>query len=254
MRRVVLLCVIVVVAGACVALGFWQLGRLKERRALNAEAAAARTLPLLVPDSGPTPGLLANRRARVSGVLDQAHEFVLRNRLVRGVPAVLIITPMRLPGSDTAVLINRGYVPAPDAMDPGSVDWSEPGPRTYTGVLLPIPDRGDGAPISRNGRETWKSLDLTAMRSRLPYPVVSLYLLTEADSSEGAAHTLDGRVYPFRAELPAITEGPHLSYGLQWFGIATAVVLFGVMFVLRRKPAAAPGGDPAEGDRLSADG
>jgi cytochrome oxidase assembly protein ShyY1 len=27
--------------------------------------------------------------------------------------------------------------------------------------------------------------------------------------------------------------GPHLSYALQWFGIAAAVVAFGIFFILR---------------------
>lgn len=237
MRRIVLLCLVVLIAAACVALGFWQLNRLKQRRAINQAAMAGLTLPTLSPDSATSPGLLPHRRATLTGELDPAHEFVLRNRLVRGVPAVQIITPLRLPGSDTAVLINRGYVPAPDAVTPSAeAQWAEPGRQVYQGTLLPMPDRGDGAPIVRNGRETWKSLDLGAMRRRLPYPIVALYLVAEIDSSQGTAHTLDGKVYPFRAELPPMDEGPHLSYAIQWFGIATAVLAFGVMFILRGAP------------------
>lgn len=236
MRRVVLLSLVVLVAAASVALGIWQLGRLGQRRAANAEAVAGQALPPLTPDSAPSPGLLPHRRARLTGELDAAHEFVLRNRLVRGVPAVLIITPLRLPGSDSAVLINRGYVPAADAVDPGNAEWVEPGRQVYAGTLLPMPDRGDGTPIARNGRETWKSLDLSAMRARLSYPIVAMYLVAEADSSRGTAHTLDGQAYPFRAELPPMDEGPHLSYALQWFGIAAAVLAFGVIFILRGAP------------------
>lgn len=237
MRRIVLLCLVVLIAAACVALGFWQLSRLRERRAINRAAMAGLALPALTPDSGPSPGLLPHRRAILTGELDTAHEFVLRNRLVRGVPAVQIVTPFRLSGSDTAVLINRGYVPAADAVTPRvGAEWAEPGRRVYHGTLLPMPDRGDGAPIVRNGRETWKGLDQSAMRERLPYPTVALYLVAEIDSSEGTVHTLEGRVYPFRAELPPMDEGPHFSYAIQWFGIATAVLAFGVMFILRGAP------------------
>jgi len=248
MRRVVLLSLVVVIAGACIALGFWQLRRLRDRRARNANAIAAQALPPLTTDSAPSPGLSPYRRATVTGELDPAHEFVLRNRLVRGVPAVLIITPLRLPGSDTALLINRGYVPAADAVDPGNAEWSEPGRQVYTGTLLPMPDRGDGAPITRNGRENWKSLDLSSMRARLPYPMLALYLVAVADSSQGTAHTLEGRVYPFRAELPPIDEGPHLSYAIQWFGIATAVLAFGALFILRGAGAGRTGTQPSTVD------
>jgi surfeit locus 1 family protein len=140
-----------------------------------------------------------------------------------------------LASRDTAILVNRGYVPAPDATSPGAESWSEPGLVEVRGVLLPVPDRGDGDPITDHGRETWQSLDLTAMRGRLPYPVAPLYLVAQADSGS-SSHTVRGREYPIRAEPPALSDGPHLSYAIQWFGIALAVLAFGVFFVLRPSP------------------
>ena len=233
MGRIVLFSLAVAFAALCCGLGVWQLRRLAARRAANREISAARALPPLGPDlPGRTP-LLPNRRAILPGDLDERREFVLRDRVISGVPAVIIVTPLRLPGTDTAVLVNRGYVPALDAVDPGAATWSEPGERTFRGVLLPVPDRGDGGPLVHNGRETWRSLDLAAMRARLPYPVAPLYLFAEADSSEGVAHTIRGTVYPFRAEPTPLDEGPHLMYAVQWFGIAAAALAFGVIFVLR---------------------
>lgn len=240
LRRIVLFAITLLVGAACVGLGFWQLGRLSERRAYNAGAEAARSLPPLEPAGGASLGLEPNRRVTISGVYDEARELRLRNRVVRGVPAVAIVTPLRIAGRDTAVLVNRGYVPAADASDPGDRTWSEPGERRVTGLALPVPDRGDGAPVAREGRgETWQALDLTAVRGRLPYPVHDLYLIAELDSGS-TAHTADGGIYPIRAEPPALGDGPHLSYAIQWFGIATAVVAFGVMFGLRRRKAAGP--------------
>jgi len=235
-RRIVLFGVTVGLAAVSAGLGVWQLRRLAARRALNHQVAAARALPPLPTDRAGVLHLVPNRRAVLTGSLDESREFVLRDRLVRGVPAVLIVTPLRLAGHDTAVLVNRGYVPAPDAVDPGSATWSEPGRRTFRGVLLPMPDRGDGAPLVHGGRETWRTLDLSAMRARLPYPVAPLYLLAEADPAQGDAHTVRGKVYPFRAELPPLDDGPHLMYAVQWFGIGAAVVAFGVIFVLRGGP------------------
>jgi len=251
MRRAVLLGLIISISVACASLGVWQLRRLGERRASNVAATTGLVQPPIQPDSGPSPALLPYRRATVSGVLDEAREFVLRNRLIRGVPAVQIVTPLRLPGSDTALLINRGYVPAPDAVSPAvtAAEWAEPGRQTYHGTLLPLPNRGDGAPVMRSGRETWKGLDLAAMRARLPYPIVALYLIAEADSTQETAHTLDGLVYPFRAELPPMDEGPHLSYAIQWFGIGIAVLAFGVMFVLKDAPGKSRRPHPSPIDR-----
>lgn len=236
MRRHVLLSMTVLLGTACLALGAWQLGRLTVRRAANLQGLTGRALPPQVADSTLAPRLLPNRRAVLTGELDPAHEFVLRNRLVRGVPAVQIITPLRIPGSDSAVLVNRGYVPAPDAVDPGAAEWAEPGTRVFAGTLFLVPDCGDGTPMVRKGRETWKRLDLRAMRARLPYPVVAVYLVAQADPARGTPHTLNGTVYPFRAELPPMDEGPHLMYAIQWFGIAAAVLAFGLMFILKSGP------------------
>lgn len=233
LRRIVLFSVTIVVAAACVRLGIWQLHRLADRRGAKARAVSGRALPPIDASIG-TPALLPYRRAVLTGDLDMPQEFVLRNRLIRGVPAVLIVTPLRMPGYDSAVLVNRGYVPAADAIDPGRATWSEPTPKRFRGALFEVPDRGDGAPLIRRGRETWWGLDLRLMRARLPYPVSSLYLVAEADSAEGRAHTIGGKVYPFRAELPPMDNGPHLMYAVQWFGIAVAAVAFGIAFVLRR--------------------
>jgi len=233
MRRTVLFLITLVVGATATGLGVWQLRRLGTRRAANRVAMTARALPPLGLNRDWPP--LAQRRAVVSGRFDEAQEFVLRGRVVQGVPAVQVVTPMRLPDRDTAVLVNRGYVPAPDATDPGNATWSEPGEVTMQGVLLPVPDRGDGDPITYDGRETWKALDLTAIRKRVPYPVSSVYLVAEPDSGSDT-HTVRGTIYPIRAQPPELTEGPHLSYAIQWFGIALASLAFGLFFVLRRTP------------------
>lgn len=234
-RRIVLFAITLVVGAGCAGLGIWQTRRLLARRAANHVALAARALPPIDASLGTTV-LRPQRRAAITGTLDQEREFLLRNRLVRGVPAVVVVTPVRVPGSDSALLVNRGYVPAANAVDPGGATWREESPRTFRGVLLPVPDRGDGNPVVHEGRESWFSLDLSAMRARLPYPVASLYLVAEPIAEDGPDHTIGGKVYPFRAEPPPLDEGPHLMYAVQWFGIAAAVIGFGVVFVLRGGP------------------
>ena len=232
MRRIVLFSVTIIVGLAAVGLGFWQLGRHRERTERNRLAVAGRVLPPIVSARGTA--LVAERRAILQGTLDESREFLIRNRLVRGVPAIVVVTPLRLAGSDTAVLLNRGYVPAPDAVTPVDTAFSEATRTEFSGILLGVPDRGDGAPLQSRGRETWQALDLTAMRARLPYPVAPVYLLVEPDSSD-LRHTVQAAVYPYRAEPPPLGAGPHLSYAIQWWGIAAAVWAFGYFFVLGRR-------------------
>jgi len=227
------------VGSACVGLGFWQLDRLAQRRAANAVAIAGRERPLL--DLGtPTQEGRAQRRVMARGVFDHAEEIILRGHLLTGAPGVHVVTPLRLTGSDSAVLINRGFVPAADGAAPEAPVPEEPGAVAIEGIALPVPITEDGGrPAERAGRTSWRRLDLEAVRARLPYPVLDVYVLATPDTAR--------RGWPRRVAPRPLDEGPHLSYALQWFGIASAVLAFGIFFVLgvgRGSAAAVPPAPP----------
>ncbi len=230
--RVILFFITVVVAAACSGLGVWQLTRLAERRARNAASIAQRDLPTIDLDRSVVPGDLAFRRVVASGRYDEDHQFLIRGRLLEGTPGIQIVTPFRLPGRDTAILVNRGFVPTADAGAPAEpMAFPEPGDIVLQGIARPVPNDGDGDRLETNHGETWHRLDLTAMRSRLPYPIASYYVIAGVDSAAGPAHTAQGRVLPIRIDPPALNDGPHLSYAVQWFMIAAASLGFGIVFV-----------------------
>ncbi|HYL30280.1 MAG TPA: SURF1 family protein [Gemmatimonadales bacterium] len=227
--RFILIAGLLAFAAVSVRLGIWQLHRLAERRTANAAAAAARAAPELdlAVRAGAAP---AERRVRATGVYDRTHELVLRGRALRDVPGVAVVTPLRLAGSgDTAALVERGFLPVPDAVtlppDSGALD--EPGTRTVHGVALPIPSASDsGAPLDRAGRTTWARLDLAALRRRLPYPILDVYIQQTPDSALPRL--------PRRREPPAVDdEGPHMNYALQWFGFAATAVVFAGIFATK---------------------
>jgi surfeit locus 1 family protein len=162
------------------------------------------------------------------GTFDFAHAFVLRGRVERDAPGVHLVVPLKLHGREDAVLVHRGFVPADDALrsDTSTIDVS-PGERTVEGILIEVPDDPSGAaPVVVNGDTTWHRLDRATVRSRLPYPVLDVYLFeTERESRPDAA-----RPWPVLATLPALDDGPHLSYMVQWCGIAAAALAFAFIF------------------------
>ncbi len=93
-------------------LGVWQLQRLSERRVANARIVARTEQPALsLTDAPLDPAEADLRRAVVAGIYDPAHEIVLRNRTYNELPGVHVLTPLRIAGSDAAVLVDRGWIP-----------------------------------------------------------------------------------------------------------------------------------------------
>ena len=225
------LAVIAVTAAACLRLGLWQLDRLQERRAENRVAHAARSLPE-VELSGRADSALAHRRVRATGSYDPERELVLRGQAHREEPGVLLVTPLRIRGESLGVLVLRGFVPSPDAVTVEHSPPAEAGQVTVHGIALPLGEREDeGGLLERAGKgATWKGLDRSAIEARLPYPLADVYLMQLPDSSLAAA--------PRRIEPPALDDGPHLSYAIQWFAFAV-IALVGAAALFGRRGSAA---------------
>ncbi len=102
-------------------LGIWQLDRLEERRAANAQLSAAiESPPIDLNDAfgtyaGLEPGEispdLANRDVVMTGEFDFANQRILKLQNLSGRAGVNLITPFILDGTETAILIDRGWIP-----------------------------------------------------------------------------------------------------------------------------------------------
>jgi surfeit locus 1 family protein len=237
-RRIVPFLITAALAAAVfVRLGFWQLSRLHERRERNAPlqtrlARSETELRSLPVDSA------EYRRVSVHGTLDTTHELVLATRSHQGSPGVYLLTPLRIAGSDTAVLVNRGWVYAADGMSVDLQRWRE-NDTLYSGYAELIPERADAraaAPVTSraSGRPNLlRRLDREALANALPYPVSPVCLVATAPDS---SKPLTQRVV--RLGLPVLDEGPHLGYAFQWFSFAT-IAIVGAGLVAHRSRAEA---------------
>jgi surfeit locus 1 family protein len=168
---------------------------------------------------------LIEHRVIARGRYDHDHDIVLRGEALQGVPGVHLVTPLRMSGTDTALLVDRGFVPTPDAVSVQPERLREPGEVVAEGIVAGI-GSGGGKPIVHNGRTTWARLDLPALRRQLPYPILSVYLRQVPGTGVPS--------FPRRLDPPAVDEGPHLSYAVQWFLFAALAVAFVFLVVGRR--------------------
>lgn len=219
----------VVISAVCVRLGLWQLERRDVRRAYNAEIRAPLGAPAS-PYDAQRHGVAAGRFLRVtlSGVADYANEVVHASRTRDGSPGVNLLTPLRLVGRDTVVLVNRGWVYAPDGMSVDRARWREGDTLTVTGFVdtFAAPATGSAQMGRRNGAPLLRRLDLAAVRAAIPHPVGGTVIVATAVRPQ-PPRTGD---HPVRLVPPTLDEGPHLGYAIQWFAFA-AIGLVGVLAI-----------------------
>ena len=217
-RLVVIVC-FTIVALVFGRLGLWQMDRLRERRAANVAALEARSAPRIrLHGTSPITAELNGREVSVAGRYDHGHDVVLRGKAYGGSPGVEVVTPLVFDGGEVAVLVNRGFLPAPDAVTAQTDSVREFGRVQVFGTALSLPS-GSGAPLEQGGYTTWARLDREALGARLPYRIAPVYIRQSPDAALPR--------FPRRLEPIPIDDGPHLSYAIQWFAFAVMAVVFG---------------------------
>ncbi len=209
-------------------LGVWQLQRLHERRARNESLASRLSTPALPLAELPADSAGAHwRRAFATGSYDFDHQIVLSGRTYDGSPGVQILTPLHRADGGPAVLVNRGWVYAPDAATVDLGRWDEPPQERVSGYIEDFVHGGRGVARLPSRTNAWTRLDAEKLRAAFPFPIAPYYLvLLDTMVDYRLAHELP-TVTPVRLVLPQMDDGPHLSYSIQWFTFA-AVALIGV--------------------------
>ena len=214
-------------------MGFWQLRRLEERRDFN-DRLLSRTNEAEIPlvealrIHGPEQESLELRVVTVSGTYAPHEEVILLARSYSGVSGHHVLTPLYL-GGDTAILVDRGWVPI-DLDQPGLEVLAPPrGQVSVVGVLRKTETRGSfGASIPATGTARQvPRVDVARLDEQTAAELVPVYLqlLKQNPAQRGDL--------PRLVPLPEPSEGSHRGYAVQWFLFAM-VTLVGYPILLRR--------------------
>ena len=237
LRTVAIGVAVLAASAVCARLGVWQWSRYEHKRALNAieRSLLART-PVLLADPRALPDSLRGRRVTLRGSFDERHQILLAGMLYSGEPGVHVITPLLLEGDSVAVLVDRGWLPAADAVHARPQDFPEPGPREVMGFADTLGHTANDAATVLEADSvrlySVAALDFAPLAAVLPFPLAR-YFVRELPS--GGAQSLPRRETPEPHE-----ENMHLSYAVQWFAFAL-VFLIGpaaLAWSRRRKSAA----------------
>ncbi|MBA3287740.1 MAG: SURF1 family protein [Acidimicrobiia bacterium] len=223
------------VAGAVVLmvnLGFWQLRRLDERQAFNDQVTDALTRTVAPIDAvlrtGVDPDAVEWRPVAATGTYLADEELRVVNRSQNGRPGDVVVTPLRL-DDGRVLLVERGFVPLDDET---SAAAPPDGPVAIVGRLRESEERrrGQVSDPSEGDLTEAQRLDIDRLAAQLPGEVVPMYVELESSDPPEAAGA------PAPLAPPELTEGPHLSYAVQWFVFSICAVV-GWVFAIRRSAA-----------------
>lgn len=210
-------------------LGFWQLSRAAEKRALqlavdtNAHLAGLTELALA---ALPDPTKLLFQPVDVRGRWVPERTVFLDNRPMDAKVGFYVITPLRLEGSAAVVLVQRGWVQR-NFVDRAAVPAvSTPsGVVQVTGRIAPPPGKlyelGRAAPgvIRQN-------LDIGEFGVESGLSLMPVSILQTGAVADGLAR-----------DWSAVNVGveKHLGYAFQWFGLSALIAILYVWFQIVRR-------------------
>ena len=223
-------------------LGIWQLDRLEQRRAFNAQVESARSESVLDLNQELPENVSAMewRSVQFAGEYDFENQIAIRNQYYHDQYGYHILTPLLSNPSTgsgqapTAVLVDRGWIPAEGNSTPE--DWRKYDEAGEVKVIGQIrlgqskPALGgvaDALPTDGSRLAIWNNADIEQAADQLPYPILPVYIQMNADASDAEPPI------PFQPEIE-LTEGPHFGYALQWFTFAT-ILFVGYPFFLRKQ-------------------
>ncbi|WP_139003591.1 SURF1 family cytochrome oxidase biogenesis protein [Arthrobacter crystallopoietes] len=213
------LLLVALLASVCVLLGNWQMDR--RDQAHDVVTAIESNYDADPVDFEAVPDIFAEADDAdewtpvvLRGEYDEAGQRVVRNRPLNGRPGYEVLVPLKL-DSGPAVIVNRGWLPIGNnvAGRPDTVPAAPEGDVTVVARVKPGESSVDrGAPEGQLA-----SIQLDEYAAELDYPVFTGgYGLMAAENPAPAER-------PVLMPKPAIDEGPHLSYSMQWYA-------FGVLF------------------------
>ncbi|HEX2497639.1 MAG TPA: SURF1 family protein [Actinomycetes bacterium] len=239
---------LLVLVPAFIALGRWQLDRFDQRVTANRLiqtnlAAAPVPVERLAPPGAVVPRAEVWRRATAIGRYDEDRQRLVRNRTSNGRTGFHVLVPL-VTESGTAVLVDRGWIPAGEtARDTPVPPPAPPGTVTVIGRLRASQHGSTGGPDMPAGQIA--KIDIGRLSGELDLPLDGGYLeLVEEKPAASPA--------PVPPGVPELSTGPHLAYAVQWFLFAIGAVI-GVGYLARRealdlRAAAVDGAEPAEPD------
>ncbi len=218
--------------GICVKLGMWQYNKADARRTLQMQLNASLNEPVVaLPDKIEGLGNWRYKRVKFTGKYDTRYQLLLDNQVQNTVAGYHVLTPMQVDGSNTYVLVNRGWVARTaanvgEAPKPPVIDTPHGSQQIEGDISLPASKffTMDTPPTTYSAwQPVWQNLDMARYAKSVPFAVQPFVVRLDPKNNGGFV-----RNWP----PPGERVNMHLGYAYQWFGFAlTLLVIYIVLNV-----------------------
>ena len=207
-------------------LGNWQARRAEEKRALAAAFDQALRSPPIVLAPGAQLASVLHKHVAARGHFVPERTVFLDNRLRNGRPGYEVVTPLQLAGSDSHVLVDRGWVAAPPARAALPTVYMPAGQLEISGVALDrLPHALEtGTPPQGNVRQ---NLDIGPFAAETRLRLEPFVIEQHSDTPDNLS-----RDWP----RPDFGIDKHESYSLQWYSFAALAIILVIVLSMRRAP------------------
>lgn len=207
-------------------LGNWQTQRATYKRTLQARVNAAERDPVLhIGSEVIAKARVLYRRVEARGVLDARYEILLDNRIHNGVAGYHVLTPLKLEGANRYVLINRGWISVGTTRDALPQIPALTSQVKITGLALDPDTRYFELRGAQAQGRLWQNLNFERYTAHSGLSLQPFVLQQSNDTGDGLI-----RDWP----RPDTGVATHVSYAMQWYGLAATLVVLWLVLNLKR--------------------
>lgn len=215
-----------------IGLGLWQLDRAAQKQVIKDKVMQRSETPVRVlPFEMSNGSEHEHYQYKFTGVFEPKYQILLDNQIHQGQAGYLVITPIKMPSTETRVLVNRGWIP-----------W---GASRETLPTIPTPDSNfeitgravvpptdyftleNESNLSADWTTRWQNLDMEKIQSQLPFTVYPIVIQLDADADAG-----------FVRDWPNYDDHwiqRHRGYAFHWFSFAVLLIVIWIVFIIRAR-------------------
>ena len=211
-----------------ISLGFWQLDRADEKRAIEGQIDSANSGDVKLIDSAEFLKDKEYYHVRLQGSYVGDKQFIYDNQIVDQISGYYVLTPLVLKGDSKAVLINRGFIPWNGRRDKlADIDIGEELTEVKVQISKPVKRMElEASELTGDFPVLIQALDLDEMSTIASLDFASVVGLLSPETENGFVRQWE----PYTGSIER-----HIGYAIQWFLMAFVLAFIGIRLAIKQR-------------------